>query len=67
MEVRSTYKYRGFRLQGREVTREIRVCLFRQRSIARFTPKKAAFLIGKTLRAQSPTLRTTPNPNLTVW
>jgi large subunit ribosomal protein L22 len=53
MEVRSTYKYaRISPLKVREVTREIQgLPVSAALDLLAFTPKKAAFLIGKTLKS----------------
>src|SRR6266498_1100146 len=53
MEVRSTYKYaRISPFKVREVTREIQgLPVSAALDLLAFTPKKAAFLIGKTLRS----------------
>ena len=53
MEVRSTYRYaRISPFKVREVTREIQgLPVARALDILAFTPKKAAFLIGKTLKS----------------
>src|SRR5437016_7756964 len=53
MEVRSTYKYaRISPFKVREVTREIQgLPVSRALDVLAFTPKKAAFLIGKTLKS----------------
>jgi len=53
MEVRSTYRYaRISPFKVREVTREIQgLPVARALDLLAFTPKKAAFLIGKTLKS----------------
>jgi len=53
MEVRSTYRYaRISPFKVREVTREIQgLPVARALDVLAFTPKKAAFLIGKTLKS----------------
>jgi len=53
MEVRSTYRYaRISPFKVREVTREIQgLPVSRALDVLAFTPKKAAFLIGKTLKS----------------
>src|SRR5437879_12741287 len=53
MEVRSTYKYaRISPFKVREVTREIQgLPVSAALDVLAFTPKKAAFLIGKTLKS----------------
>ena len=53
MEVRSTYKYaRISPFKAREVTREIQgLPVSAALDLLTFTPKKAAFLIGKTLKS----------------
>ena len=53
MEVRSTYKYaRISPFKVREVTREIQgLPVSAALDLLAFTPKKAAFLIGKTLKS----------------
>ena len=53
MEVRSTYRYaRISPFKVREVTREIQgLPVTRALDVLAFTPKKAAFLIGKTLKS----------------
>src|SRR6266478_1445706 len=53
MEVRSTYKYaRISRVKAREDTREIEgLPVSAALDLLAFTPKKAAFLIGKTLKS----------------
>jgi len=53
MEVRSTYKYaRISPFKAREVTREIQgLPVSAALDLLAFTPKKAAFLIGKTLKS----------------
>ena len=53
MEVRSTYKYaRISPFKVREVTREIQgLAVSAALDLLAFTPKKAAFLIGKTLKS----------------
>src|SRR5260370_19106035 len=53
MEVRSIYKYAGISpFKVREVTREIQgLTVSAALDLLAFTPKKAAFLIGKTLKS----------------
>jgi large subunit ribosomal protein L22 len=69
MEVRSTYKYaRISPFKVREVTREIQgLPVSAALDLLAFTPKKAAFLIGKTLKSAIANARTMRTLNLTVW
>src|ERR1043166_5657795 len=63
MEVRSTYKYaRISPFKVREVTREIQgLPVSAALDLLAFTPKKAAFLIGKTLKSAIANAENNPN------
>ena len=69
MEVRSTYKYaRISPFKAREVTREIQgLPVSAALDLLTFTPKKAAFLISKTLKSAIANAENNANLNQTGW